>query len=435
MVKDEIRKIASLVQEGKLSPEDAADLIEAFARASSQNAAPQAESKVEEPVTPPAEPQAQAAEPTEAASEPAAEAEAPKAEEPANGCAGDAKCDPFQRLIDSIEKLGKEVGENVNWDEVAKTAKVSAAKGFQQLRASVEQIAKNNWGLFSSQEIKEVVLPLSVTDGKLLRIENPAGTVRVHGGQSDARVKASARIRGRDAEDAKKKAETYVPVLVELEDAILIRQPEMGGLTVDLDIYVTGPVPVEIKTQSGDLHVTDTKSSVKVMTQSGDVFLKGLDGTVDINLHSGDLSISDVVSSSVAIENKTGDIELKRVVGNINARCASGNFSMKECSGKTITVESVTGDVRLDLVEPIVGVVSVRTVNGNATLAVSDGSDSRVSLSTLRGTVSCDLELQDLARIDQRVTGRLGEGTGSIDVSAVNGDIVLRMRDHLGSAE
>ncbi len=432
MVKDEIRKIASLVQEGKLSPEDAADLIEAFARASSQNAAPQAESKPEEPVTPPAEPQAQA---QAKAGEPAADAEAPKAEESANGCAGEAKCDPFQRLIDSIEKLGKEVGENVNWDEVAKTAKVSAAKGFQQLRASVEQIAKNNWGLFSSQELKEVVLPLSVTEGKLLRIENPAGTVRVHGGQADARVKASARIRGRDAEDAKKKAETYVPVLVELEDAILIRQPEMGGLTVDLDIYVTGPVPVEIKTQSGDLHVTDTKSSVKVMTQSGDVFLKGLDGTVDINLHSGDLVISDVVSSSVAIENKTGDIELKRVVGNINARCASGNFSMKECSGKTITVESVTGDVRLDLVEPIVGVVSVRTVNGNATLAISDGSDSRVSLSTLRGTVSCDLELQDLARIDQRVTGRLGEGTGSIDVSAVNGDIVLRMRDHLGSAE
>ncbi|GMV89895.1 MAG: hypothetical protein AMXMBFR81_28260 [Chthonomonas sp.] len=435
MVKDEIRKIASLVQEGKLSPEDAADLIEAFARASSQNAAPQAETQAEEPTTATEEPapQAQSSEP-EAPGETAAEA--PKAETSTNGCAGDAKCaDPFQRLIDSIEKLGKEVGENVNWDEIAKTAKVSASKGFQQLRASVEQIAKNNWGLFSSQELKEVVLPLSVTEGKLLRIENPAGTVRVHGGQTDARVKASARIRGRDAEDAKKKAETYVPVLVELEDAILIRQPEMGGLTVDLDIYVTGPVPVEIKTQSGDLHVTDTKSSVKVMTQSGDVFLKGLDGTVDINLHSGDLVISDVVSSSVAIENKTGDIELKRVVGNINARCASGNFSMKECSGKTITVESVTGDVRLDLVEPIVGVVSVRTVNGNATLAISDGSDSRVSLSTLRGTVSCDLELQDLARIDQRVTGRLGEGTGSIDVSAVNGDIVLRMRDHLGSAE
>ncbi len=432
MVKDEIRKIASLVQEGKLSPEDAADLIEAFARASSQNAGPQADAKAEETAAP-TEPKSDtdSTEPTE---EPKV-AEGNGAGE-ANGCAGDAKCaDPFQRLIDSIEKLGREVGENVNWDEVAKTAKVSAAKGFQQLRASVEQIAKNNWGLFSSQELKEVVLPLSVTEGKLLRIENPAGTVRVHGGQTDARVKASARIRGRDADDAKKKAETYVPVLVELEDAILIRQPEMGGLTVDLDIYVTGPVPVEIKTQSGDLHVTDTKASVKVMTQSGDVFLKGLDGTVDINLHSGDLVISDVVSSSVAIENKTGDIELKRVVGNINARCASGNFSMKECSGKTITVESVTGDVRLDLVDPIVGVASVRTVNGNATLAISDGSDCRVSLSTLRGTVSCDLDLKDQARIDQRVTGRLGEGTGSIDVSAVNGDIVLRMRDHLGSAD
>ena len=36
---------------------------------------------------------------------------------------------------------------------------------------------------------------------------------------------------------------------------------------------------------------------------------------------------------------------------------------------------------------------------------------------------------QDEARLEQRITGRLGDGTGAIDVSAVNGDIAVRLRD------
>ncbi|MCW5941017.1 MAG: DUF4097 family beta strand repeat protein [Fimbriimonadaceae bacterium] len=417
MVKDEIRKITNLVKEGKLSPEDAAELIEAFTKAggakpnadANGHAAPIPEPPpmVEEPSVPPPPP----------VEEPTCES-GNETREPGTA---DPDKDPLRSIIDTIQKQF----ENVPWDELSKAAK-DAAKG---VKAEIEKIAKGNWGLFSSQETKEIELPLTI-EGKTLRIENPTGTVRVAGKQAVGRVKATARIRGRDAEDAKKKAEAYTLVVEESDSLVLIRQPDMGGLSVDLDVWVTSDTPVEIKTQSGDVSVTDTGGSLKANGQSGDVRVKGLNGPIEINLHSGDLEIVDVKSPTLSIENKTGDILLKNVDANVNARSASGLFSMRNCTGKTVSIESVSGNVFLDLAQAVSGSVSVRTVNGNATVTVEDGSDCRVSLSTLRGSVSCDLELKDDSRVDQRVTGRLGDGSGSIDVSAVNGDIVLRQRDH-----
>lgn len=432
MVKDEIRKITNLVKEGKLSPEDAAELIEAFAKAGDKEAkanghaapAPEAPPVVEEPVVPPPPP------PPPVVEEPTANAESEAASEPtepqeptASAGTGPSESDkdPLRTIIDTIQKQF----ENVPWDELSKAAK-DAAKG---VKAEIEKMTKGNWGLFSSQESKEVELPLTV-EAKTLRIENPTGTVRVAGKQSASRVKATARIRGRDAADAKAKADAYTLVVEESDSLVLIRQPDMGGLSVDLDVWVTSDTPVEIKTQSGDVTVTDTGGSLKANGQSGDVRVKGLNGPIEINLHSGDLEITDVKSPTLSIENKTGDIILKNVDANVNARSASGLFSMRNCTGKTVSIESVSGNVFLDLAQAVSGSVSVRTVNGNATMTVEDGSDCRVSLSTLRGSVTCDLELKDDSRVDQRVTGRLGDGSGAIDVSAVNGDIVLRQRDH-----
>jgi DUF4097 and DUF4098 domain-containing protein YvlB len=90
-------------------------------------------------------------------------------------------------------------------------------------------------------------------------------------------------------------------------------------------------------------------------------------------------------------------------------------------------VETVSGDVDADLDQPATG-LNVRTVSGGAEIKIPDGSDCRVSLSSLRGEVECEVDLQDEAREEQRITGRLGEGAGVLDVSAVTGDITLEYR-------
>lgn len=396
-MKEEIARIMKLVQEGKLSPEDAAELIDAFATG------PSAET---------------------AADEPASEGGTASETKPDAG-----KKDPLKGFTDFVANLEREVRESVDWKAIAKQAKEGAQKGLDALKKAADEIAENgvNWKFFNSTEVKEVALPLKVAKGKVLRIENPCGSVRVSGGFEEGSVSARAKVRGASAEDAKARAEDYTLVLEESEHAVIIRQPRIASLAVDLVIQLADHAQVEVRTESGDIAILDTGLGVKVVNQSGNVTLRGLSGEVDVTSQSGDLAITDCASGTIAVESKSGSVALDKIGANVNLRVASGDVDLKACTGKSVSIESVSGNVTAEFTEPIVGAVSIRTVNGDALLSVPDGCDCRVSLSTLRGETTCAIELEDAAKSDQRVTGRLGSGKGTLDVSGINGDITLSM--------
>jgi DUF4097 and DUF4098 domain-containing protein YvlB len=394
-LREEIQRISKLVAEGKLSPEQAADLIDAFYAADRME-----------------------------------EEGAPTPPPPPPGTPGSSR-DPFKAIVDQIERLTKEGAQAVDWKEVSNQARESAKKGFEFLKTGIDDISKGkvNINFFGTTESKHVDLPLSITEGKTLKIENACGDVRVTAGADSGQVSAEAKFKGSSIDDVRAKAQAYTLIIEESEHQVLIRQPDVVGLSVDLDIKVTAPVQVEVKCESGDIHVHDTGLSARVFGRSGDIHLRGLSGQVEINSSSGDMLVEHSDLASLAVENKSGDIDVKSVRGNMNIRTASGDVKATACAGKTLAFESISGDVIVELLEPIVGNVNIRTVNGDASIAVPDGNDCRVALSTLRGDVSCTLPLEDEAKAQQRITGKLGAGAGTLDVSAVTGDVRLEMRN------
>lgn len=396
-MKEEVRRIIKMVEEGKLSAEDAAELIEAFT-------GPTSESANEPPPT-----------------------EEPPVQE------GEKK-DFFKAFTETVEKISKEATDSVNWKEIADTARTSASKGFEALKDVGEKISKGKFefSLFSTQEARKVELPLALPSGKTLRIENPCGDVKIVGGFEEGHVVANAKVKGSSVEDAREKANGYTLVIEESEELVLIKQPDMSGLSVDLVVQIPEKRFVEVKAESGDISILDTKSGVRVTNRSGNIHLRQLNGSIEVTAYSGDLKIEDAKTPSLTIESKSGDIHLTRIEGNINARTASGDVRVAQSSGKTISIEAVSGDVQLDLDAPVAGSLNVRTVSGDSLVSVVDGSDCRVSLSTLRGEVSCRLPLEEEAKSDQRITGRLGDGKGSLDVSAVTGNVSLEMHNSAG---
>ncbi|MBX3119510.1 MAG: DUF4097 family beta strand repeat protein [Fimbriimonadaceae bacterium] len=413
-MKEEIRRIMNLVKEGKLSPEDAAELIDAFSK-ESQEETSEGNSHSEEttgqsgeksgPQTPPPPPE--------------------------DSTQGKSK-DPFRGFVDIVEGLEKQVRESVDWKKVADQVREGTNKGFEGLKSSFEQIKTGNFSFsaWASSETKVVELPLIVSEEKTLRIENPVGNIKVVGGASSGYAKATAKVRGSDDMDARMKADGYTLIIEESDHEVLIRQPDMAGTSVDLELSIEGKCAVEIHTGSGDVRVENTGKGCRINTQSGDTFLKGLNGPVDVTCQSGDLRIDNSSTTMMTIESTSGDITLYDVKGMVRARSASGDVALKECAGKSVSVESVSGNVSIDLVEPITGSLNVRNVNGNASIAVPDGSDCRVSLSTLRGHVHSSIELEDEAKTETHLTGKIGEGAGTLDVSAVNGDVSLALRLH-----
>lgn len=401
-MREDVQRIIKLVQDGKLSPEDAADLIDAFHASDNQvKAEEQAAS------TPPPPP------------------------------SGSIK-DPFHAFVETMEKFGKDASESVKWDEVAQQVREGTRKGVEVLRSGLEEVAKgriNFANLFSLQESKEVSLPLAIPAGKVLRVENLAGNVKIVGGFDVGTVTAHARFRGMTQEDARAKAAEYTLILEESDHQVLVRQPDVSGLSVEIEIQMSGSGPVEVRCDSGDVSILDTKGGARVTTRHGDVRLRGLDGLVEVSADSGDVSVEDSNATSLTIDGKAGDVSLRRVKGTVNVRAASGDIKAVECSGKVFSVEAVSGDLSIDLSEPITGNIDLRTVSGDASITLVDGSDCRVSVSTLRGTASCEIELEDRAGTEQRITGRLGSGNGALQVSAISGDIHLKLRDSVSSAQ
>ena len=380
-MKEEIKRISRLVAEGKLTPEDGAELIEAFVAADKSQAAE----------TPPP----------------------PK--------------DPFKEAFDKVEQRLK----GVDWKEIGEGVETNVKRGFEAIKGSFEDLTKGKvgFGLFGNEEKREVKLPLNVPAHKKLRIENPCGDVKIVGRAESGTVLADARVRGGTPEEAKARAAEYTVIVEESDSLVVIRQPDVSGLVVDLVIRLPEAANVEVRTEMGDVEVTDHPASVRVGTRAGEVKVHGARGPVEVSADSGGVTLDDVESPSIALDTKSGDLRLTRVRGNVNARTAAGDVTLKDASGGVMSLESVSGSVVLDLAEPVTGNLNVRTVSGDVTVDTPDGGDCRVSLSSLRGTVDSFVTLDDEAKTEGRVTGRLGDGTGSLDVSAVTGSVRLRTRN------
>ncbi|RYG41236.1 hypothetical protein EON79_21155, partial [bacterium] len=330
-------------------------------------------------------------------------------------------------FVSSVERLIREGKDS----DTYRQAKDAAKKGVDTLRQGIEDLSQGKVTLgtiLNGSAAQESRLELDIKPGQTLRVENCCGGVKVVGGQESSGVVAKAQFRASSPQEAKERAATFELTIEESDHLVLVRQSDVVGLQLDLEISVHESVPVEVRVEQGAVSVSDTGASARVTSRLGEVTLSGLSGVVEVNNDSGSVRISKTESPSLTVESKSGDVFLSEVSGTINARTASGDITIEASHGKVISLESVSGDVNVDLNTPPSGNVNVRTVSGQATVYVCEGGDARVSLSTLRGQVVCDLELVDQATTPQRVTGRLGDGKGSVDVSAVTGDVSLGRR-------
>jgi len=386
-VREEILRINRLVAEGKLSPEDAADLIDAISSRPDTGSA---------------------------------EAQAPKEPPPSS-----RSKDPIKGVFDFLDRLANDGKDSVDWNEVSRQAKDTARRGVELLRQGIDDVSKGRVNLdwLTTSEKKEIEFDVPELPGKILRVENPSGNVVIVGGADMASVEATAHFRGSSVEDAKLKAEAFT-LSAEISDhVVLIRHPEIPGVMLDLVINVPSPTPLELKLEAGDANVSNTHGSLRLISRSGNVTLTGLDGTIEVTSDSGSVEITNSRTPSLMLEHKSGDVNLRHIEGNINARTASGDLELYQCTGKVLSLESVSGDVNVQTTGIVDGTLNIRTVSGDARIGGTGLFNARVALSTLRGTVSHSVALTEQVGSEQRVTGRLGEGLGLIDVSAVTGDI------------
>jgi hypothetical protein len=214
--------------------------------------------------------------------------------------------------------------------------------------------------------------------------------VFVHNGRGDISVRSSD-----DAEirvSAKKGVKTWSekeadriakPVSVEVVkngDTFEVRPRGYdwsdSRIDVDLEVSVPKQSPLTVKTDKGDVQVSDMTADIGVADQNGDVEIRNIAGDVLIEMHKGDVKVNDS-EGDVKVSGKGGEIDVTNAAGSLTV---DGDFY---------------GPVRADRVAKGVRIISAKT----------------------------DLTLSALA-------GHLEASSGNLDVVDAPGNLNLHTRDN-----
>lgn len=127
----------------------------------------------------------------------------------------------------------------------------------------------------------------------------------------------------------------------------------------------------------------------------------------------------------------SGNLEVSGVSGDLHAKSVSGDIVVNDAAG-AVNASSVSGGVKVEIrsLEGADGTgnMEFHSVSGNVVVKLPGNLDAEVKMSTLSGDLKTDfpLQVEEKQRGPGRsASGRLGNGSRSLKLSTVSGDINL----------
>jgi len=167
-----------------------------------------------------------------------------------------------------------------------------------------------------------------------------------------------------------------------------------------------------LRTGSADLETAGTLGAVEVKTASGDVTVDSV-SRLTVDAASGDVRAR-VVNGASELRTASGDVSLGRAEGPLSANLVSGDLHVEDASAG-LSVTTVSGDVQ---VRAAAGdSIRVQSVSGDVELAVKPGQRLYVDASSVSGTMSSELGLDDTPPVDAAAP------VGELRVRTISGDL------------
>ncbi|MCS7301627.1 MAG: DUF4097 domain-containing protein [Fimbriimonadales bacterium] len=400
-----LRRILSLMQQGVVTQEEAVDLIDALYEPPAPSAA-------------------------------STEAHAANGENSATRTRG-----LFDQILRAVEETVKATGQavrSVNWQQIGQSVREQTQRGIDELRRTLEQLEKGDWSLGQWGKYEadlQQTMDFAIDGGQSLSIELPAGDLHITGGFDGGRVEADVRLRGATPQSVEQAKQTYSLTVEQTEQGVRITAPELqGNLRQRVNLRLRLPREVNLRVRlehKGDIEVEKLDGAVDLRTPHGDIHLRHLHGSVKLETVNGDVHLSDLQGERVAITLVNGDAVLKDLRADaVEIQATNGDTETERVVARNWKVETVRGDITLDLLEPVQGEVRLTTVKGDITVELPDGNDCRVQMHTTAGDIACALECREVQSDRHHYTGVAGEGTGTLALETVHGNLRIALRAH-----
>ena len=129
------------------------------------------------------------------------------------------------------------------------------------------------------------------------------------------------------------------------------------------------------------------------------------------------------VALEVNATNVNGITTVSNIERRVTASAVNGMVVLDEIAA-SVSATVVNGSVAGDVTLPLDGLISMGVTNGEIDLDIPEDTSAEFSAAVVNGNISIsNLVLHDMESTSLSVTGRLGEGRGTVSLSAVNGTI------------
>ncbi|HEU0131143.1 MAG TPA: DUF4097 family beta strand repeat-containing protein [Mycobacteriales bacterium] len=253
-------------------------------------------------------------------------------------------------------------------------------------------------------------------------VENACGEVVV-----DTTDAPTTEVEVTPLRDDERSREAAANTLVELRPRgersdLVVEVPHRGGGSFfgrEPQVRVAVRLPhgsdLRVTTASADVRANGRFGEVRGKTASGDVSV-GQAERVRVESASGDLRV-DEVDGDADLKSVSGDVSAGRIGGTLSGTVVSGSLRVDSVE-RGGSANAVSGDVDLGSVRE--GEVALRTVSGDVTIGVREGSRVHVDVTTVSGDLRSDLDLSD-------EPGSAGDGPlVEIRGRTVSGDLRVR---------
>jgi len=165
-------------------------------------------------------------------------------------------------------------------------------------------------------------------------------------------------------------------------------------------VFRTGTVSFQVAIPKG-------MKVVEAHSVSGSIAVHDVESGIDQTLSSVSGSIATSVARNLDASSTSGGIEFAFAGDRLKAHSVSG---------------SISGEIRS--LDPS-GRADLSTVSGSVTVNAFAGLDATVSLHSLSGRVSCDFPVLVAEQKNNRLRGKIGAGSASLDAGTTSGSIAI----------
>jgi hypothetical protein len=367
---EERLQILKMLEEGKISSEEAAALLEAI--------------------------EASAKGPTDAG-EPGGRS-GPRGDAGAGDCCGDAGrrrwhgdwpgfdrgMEDFRREMERIRLRAIDIGDEVSrrvretTREHGGTWRHGGPRPFRQFIRDFGDVFNLPYGREMHEEDFEREVPAGPTPE--VEIRDLSGDVTVEAWDRDVvGVKATKRVWAGSREEAAKRASDYEVSVEQRDGGVFIE----ARLAPDAPGWLPARCTIDYKVR------VPATAKLRVLLTNGDVQVTGVRGGVELRSTNGE-----VVAASIA--------------GNIRATSTNGSITLRAVQAETIEVKTVNGDVDLDLEALGQGDHFINTARGDISLKLPAGARLDLLASTMHGEISCRVPAAVVSQSSTRLEARVG---------------------------